>query len=226
VDCEEFRRKLLEDPKRREVEFLAHRAECADCDREAGVVERIEAELEKVLRVAPPPDIGERLKPPPRRPGQAFALAASLAGALAVGLWVWMAPLQNGGGVVAEVLDHIGHEPRALVSRAVLPPEEWRRLSPGVSVDTSNWEYAVTYAAPCDIMRAPGLHLVLAGEKGPVTVLVISGERVAHPRLVSDGVVRGVVRPLARGSLAVVGDSSVPVEKLAEELAPLIRVRA
>ena len=57
MQCDEFRRKLLEDPKRKDAEFLAHRESCEACDREARQVERMEADLEKLLKVSPPPDV-------------------------------------------------------------------------------------------------------------------------------------------------------------------------
>ena len=92
-------------------------------------------------------------------------------------------------------------------------------------LDTDGWAHVVNYAAPCDILDRPGLHLVLASAEGPVTVLVITGERVPLQQLIHADGVRGVVRPLAQGSLAVVGGAGSAVEAIAAEIASRIRIR-
>lgn len=225
--CDEFRRKLLEDPRRSEAEFLAHRASCKPCDRAARVVEGLEGDLEKLLRFAPPPDLGERLRLPRRRAWRPLGLAASLAGLLVLGVWWWQ-PSPPGGtaAVIAEVMHHIDHEPEAFASRIDLTPDRYRDLSPAVSISTGGWARVVSYAAPCDILERPGLHLVLRGAAGPVTVLVITGVRVARQELIHAEGMQAVMRPVRGGSLAVVGQPGSALEAIAAEIASRLRIRA
>ena len=226
MNCEEFRRKLLEDPSRREPDFLGHRAGCEDCDREAREVERMEAGLRRLLQAPPPPELKQNLYRAPRRRGWLpVALAATLAGLTALGAWWWEGSGAGGGAaIVAEALYHIEHEPEAFAAGPAMPVADWKALSPRIEVDTRYWRHAVTFAAPCEMMQKPGLHLVVAGEAGPVTVLVIVDSRVDEPRLFREDRMRGVVRPLVNGTLAVVSDGS-PVDDLAAQLAPRITIR-
>lgn len=228
MNCEEFRRKLLEDPHCQDPEFLAHRDKCLPCREEEQAVNRLESGLEKLLNVRPPPDLkGSLQRIPRRRHWLPVALAASLAGMAALGAW-WMAtPVDNGNAVmVAEVLHHIKHEPRHLSAAPVLTAGAWKAISPRVQVDTDDWNHKVTYAAPCEMMGERGLHLILAGDEGPVSVLVIVDQHVGESRLFHEARHRGVLRPLKNGMLAVVSANGRPVDDLAAEIAPRIKILA
>ncbi len=228
MNCEEFRRKLLEDPHCRAPEFLAHRDKCAPCEDEAKAVTRLESDLEDLLNVDPPPDLKTGLRLiPQRRQWLPFAMAASLAGMAALGTWLMSGPVEDGNAaMVAEVLHHIEHEPLNLNHEPALATGNWTALSPRVQIDTDDWNHTVTYAAPCEMMGHKGLHLVLAGDEGPVSVLVIVDQRVAESRLFHEADHRGVLRPLSNGLLAVVSVSGRSVDDLAAELAPRIKILA
>lgn len=190
-------------------------------------MEAMEARLRELLQASPPADLKARLRQAPRKRRSRFlplAMAASLSGLVAVGA-LWLGGMPGSSGLVAEVLAHIEHEPRALEAVRPLPEDAWRTLSPRVRLDTAGWDYAVTYAAPCDLMRQPGLHLVLAAGSGLVTVLVIVDREIDQARMFSDDGRRGVVRPLSRGTLAVVGPEARAVDELAAELAERIEIR-
>lgn len=63
----------------------------------------------------------------------------------------------------------------------------------------------VRYAVRCRIRRFRGLHLVVAGERGPVTVLLMPGERLSGPEELDAPGLSGVLIPTGYGSMAVVG---------------------
>ena len=227
MNCAEFRRRLLEDPASADPEFLAHREACPACAAEAQEVERIEAALARVVKVTPPADLKNRLRPHHARAGWSrVALAASLTGLLAIATVLWL----RGGagysdaGLIAELIEHLDHEPQAFASHEPLPVEQLRHLSPAVSVEPAGLRHPVTYAMPCELMHLPGLHLVLQLDDGPVSLLVVSEQHIDEPRLVHQRGYRGVVRPIAHGSLAVFGPERAPVEDLAQAMAPYLKV--
>jgi len=78
----------------------------------------------------------------------------------------------------------------------------------------------------CELAGRPGLHLVMRSDSGPITLLVIVDTQVAEPRLVSREGFRGVVRPVRHGSIAVIGSPDAPVEALARDLEPFVRIRS
>ena len=76
----------------------------------------------------------------------------------------------------------------------------------------------VRYAGICDIRRRPGAHLVLAGERGPVTVLLMPDERVSQRAPLRTGNLEGVVLPVDGGSMAIVGSRGEPLNALEHRL--------
>jgi len=229
VKCSEFHRLLLEDPAREEAEFLAHRAACDACAAEAREVERMDGAIRDLLSEQAPAERSIPRRSRPDRRWSPMALAASLAGLVAVFTAVWQ-PWQSGAadGLLAdEVMDHVLHEPRALVAHEALTPAGWRAASAAVRLDPEGFRHAVvTYAMACELAGRPGLHLVMRSDSGPITLLVIVDTQVAEPRLVSREGFRGVVRPVRHGSIAVIGSPDAPVEALARDLEPFVRIRS
>ncbi|MEN8174737.1 MAG: DUF3379 family protein [Pseudomonadota bacterium] len=235
MNCEEFQRKLHEDPKRREPEFLAHRASCASCAREAEKVDGLEKRLDSLLKVPPPAGLHERLRRPSQRRRAALrvplAMAASFIMGMAVALsvFLWNDKGRMEDHVTEVVFQHVQHEPAALPFQAILTWEEVDDVSPTVSVAASGQDprpgYGIVYAEPCVIMKDAGLHLVVLVSGSHVSVMLVPDVQVEAPRLVySDGKLAAVY-PAQAGTLAVVGGDDVPVEALARELAQYFKVR-
>lgn len=226
MDCTAFRRRLLEAPACDDPAFVAHRRGCDACAEEAREAERIEAALTRLIKVTPPPDLKARLRPPARGRGRPrLALAAAIVGAIALGLLSRLgdSAADADARLVAELVGHLGLEPQALAQREPISAQALHRLTPRVRVEAAGLGYPITYAMPCVLMDRPGLHLVLQMEEGPVTVLVVSDLSIGEPRLVHQGQLRGLVRPVANGSLAVFGHELSALEALAQAMAPHLR---
>jgi hypothetical protein len=76
----------------------------------------------------------------------------------------------------------------------------------------------VHYAGLCKMRRGLGAHLVLAGDHGPVTLLVMPEEAAGSSRSVSRGPWRGVILPVGAGSVAIVGPPNEPLEAIGERV--------
>lgn len=63
-----------------------------------------------------------------------------------------------------------------------------------------------------------GLHLVVQGERGPVTLLLMPAQPVDGVLPLQAGEFQGVIMPLDHGSMAVVGNNGEPVMHLAERV--------
>lgn len=224
MKCEEFRRRLLQEPGCKDPEFVAHREQCSACAEEAREVERMEAMLTGLLNVDAPPDLKtDLLRRTPRSGWPPLAMAASLAAILALTTLMWSAGPDD-ADLVTEVLDHVSHEPQAFAALVPLSGEAVKAVNRAVSLDPAGLGHPVTYAMPCELRGGPGLHLVMQAQNGPVTLLVITAERISEPQLAGSGPYRAAVRPIDNGSLAVVGGVSQPVEALAKEMASRVRV--
>ena len=70
----------------------------------------------------------------------------------------------------------------------------------------------------CRIRRWDGVHLVLRGRAGGVTVLLMPQEYRREPERVSSRRFSGVILPTPNGSMAVIGEKSEPLEDAARRI--------
>jgi len=211
MDCSQFRRALLSDPRDTSAELAAHRASCHDCAQFAEQLMRFEARLERALRV----DTADE----PVRHMRWLAIAASVLIAVVVAGSLWLAV--PGPSLAADVVTHMAGEPEAWQTTDVPVPgsdlsavlnDSHLRLKPDVGV--------VSYAQSCQFRGHHVPHLVVQTASGPVTVMVLVHEPVRTTTQFDEGGYRGVIVPMAgHGSLAVLtrGESTDP--KTVEQVA-------
>ncbi len=147
-----------------------------------------------------------------------IGLAACLA--LVVGLVVRQPEVQTvvpglgGEDLIAEVIEHLGPELSSMqpsdvslsIERVsnVLEPAGARMVStPG----------PISYAKSCVINGELIPHLVVQGENGPVTILVMPNQMVDGPMSIMSGGFEGIIMPAGDGgSVAIIGRDSASVE--------------
>lgn len=220
MNCLEFRRTLLVNPDCRETAFLEHLEQCADCAREAEQAWRFEEKLRRALDAAPMDGLEARIllsQSVAGRPARMrrWSLAASLLLAICLSAWLglhWPGAGQPMVGLEQLVLTHIRGEPQHLEAHAAVSAETLESLLAPFGAHASDQLGQPRYAGRCHIRRQAGVHMVLSGEQGPVTVLIMPGEH-AQQRLVVDAEdFAGVIVPTGYGSLAVVGVPGEPVD--------------
>lgn len=111
------------------------------------------------------------------------------------------------------VLHHIHKEPELLGQHQVLEPMKVAR-----TLDTQEFQMlaplgTVVAADPCWIRKGHGIHLVLLGRDGPVTVLLMPGEYIGRKHPVSSSHSSGLLLPTDYGSMAVIASSDQDLDK-------------
>ncbi len=227
--CLEARRLLLVEPESRDPELRQHLEQCPECAREAERAWRFEQTLRDALQAEPSPELESRIllarsvkgRNRGRRPY--LAMAAGLL--LAMGLSFWLGMNRNLMLGIPEalpqlVIHHIERELNHLDEDHDLPMRSVELLLAGFGSQFKGDLGHVRYASRCDIRKKAGLHMVLQGESGPVTVLIMPGEYLDQPSWepVRSDRFKGVVAPTSYGSIAVVGERGEPVEPLLENL--------
>jgi hypothetical protein len=156
------------------------------------------------------------------------AIAATLV--LAAGAWLGLrmeSPSYDSSPLAPEIIAHIHHEPRALVTTARTVPETeldgvLRRGRASLTAPVGR----VTYAKLCPFRGRMVAHFVVQGERGPVTVLLLPDEHVAAPLPIDEDGFKGTVVPLERGgSVAIVGQPDEDLEVIRDRLAQAVRWR-
>ncbi len=228
MNCDEYRQLVTADPATEDGG--EHLAACGDCQAfRQGAIEfdrRIERALSlsvPELRIPELPDVDTsnvtRLAPKRR-----FTAPAWLAIAATVTLAAFLG-LQLGNEDVAEmtladqILDHLDHEPGALVVSD--KPVSDARLNRVVPARIANMDHSaglITYAKTCRINGVEVPHLVIQGERGPVTILLMPGQAVDGPQSISGDSVNGVIIPVGDGSIAIIGEDGERLGRIEDKV--------
>lgn len=117
------------------------------------------------------------------------------------------------------VLTHIHGEIQHLEAQLNIQPPELDEVLAAVGVTISTPVGQVNYAGGCTIRnKEQGAHLVLQGEQGPVTVLLMPAEIVASRIHVQDERFYGVIFPAEHGSVAVIGEKGELIEAVEQRI--------
>ena len=225
MNCEEYREAIGADPA-----FdggAGHLSDCASCQ----AFRQEMLELDKAISAAlsidvpalnvpelPDVDTGNVVSLSKRR----FTAPSMLAMAATVMLAAFLGFRMLGTGgeydsLADQLLAHIDHEPYSL--RVTGDPVSDERLAAVVSADVARLDHSaglITYAQSCKINGRDVPHLVIQGERGPVTLLLMPHEMVDGPQSVTGESVNGVILPVGDGSIAIFGERDEPLERIEE----------
>ena len=125
----------------------------------------------------------------------------------------------NYDSLADEVLAHMEHEPYAM--RVSDVPVSNSRLSYVVAKDVARMDHdagLITYAQTCIINGHKVPHLVIQGERGPVTILLMPNEKVSEAVPLRDEFFEGAILPVGDGSIAVIGGHDENLDKIQESV--------
>ncbi len=228
-DCDACREILCADP--RSDRAREHLGECAACRAYHADMLAFDADIARALAI-PVPAFDLTALPAADFAGEPFSArrqrgvpgSAWLALAATVVLGVLLGVRYAGEELVApslgeQILAHISHESGSLVrSDQPVGSERLARIVPGNIAELGPETGLVTYAQSCIINGHSVPHLVVQGEHGPVTILLMPHETVAEPQEFDDGVLQGVVLPVGEGSIAIVGEHPADLDRLRETM--------
>ena len=219
MDCTEFRQMILGDPSTAEGE--AHLESCADCQAYLGDVHALDAAIRDAmsvdvaeLRIPELPDVDTAgvVSLAERRRARApvwLATAAAVVMAAVFGVYTYTAST-NYASLADEIVAHMDHEPQSLrVTDVAVSAERLARVVPANMANLSPSTGLITYAQSCEINGNKVPHLVIQGERGPVTIILLPDEKVAAATPLEGGSVNGVLIPAGDGSIAIIGEESV-----------------
>ena len=143
-----------------------------------------------------------------------FAVAATVVLATSISLKN-ASMFQSYDSLADEVLAHLDHEPNAFRNVDVAVSDE--RLARAVPASLATYERGtalITYAQPCVINGKDVPHLVMQGQYGPVTILLMPDENIAEATPLAGENVKGVILPVGKGSIAIIGSREELLEPI------------
>ena len=216
MNCDEYRQALGENPN-----FdggAGHIADCAECRDYRQSMLALDATIKSALEIPVPklvmpelPDVDTdkvvSLDSRRRFGGPAwYAIAASVALVAIVAVQMFGSQPQF-DSLSDEIVAHLEHEPYAL--RVTDKPVSDERLGRVVPANIANLDHSgglITYAQSCKINGKDVPHLVIQGENGPVTVLLMPDERIENAEALEGEGINGVLIPVGNGSIAIIGE--------------------
>lgn len=212
MNCLEFRRTVLSDPRRPGAEAEAHAAGCAACREFLARSLDDEARLDRALRVAVPVGLLDRVlrrAPATRARVRWLALAASVvvATALAIG-WPRSDALALAG------IDFVMFEEAQSIVDAA--PTDWNLLAGaarqmGVSLPRELGE--MRYVCVYPFAAGAAHHLLVKTPLGKVTLLLIPDRATAARAAGAAYGFNAAVLPARKGAVVIIGESARSVQR-------------
>ena len=230
MNCEEYKEAIAADPSAT-FEGAEHAAACEACAAFTAEMQALDAKIAGALTIGVP-DLAMPDLPPieddnvvnlpfsgKRRVPTWMAIAASFALAAIIG--VQLVGNQPGAGtsLEEEILAHLDHEPYAFnETESPVPDARFSRVV-NESVGTMDRGVGlITYAQSCIINGKTVPHLVLQGETGPITLLLMPDEMIDMAKTFMGESVSGVIIPHGEGSIAIIGESDREIGEIEQRV--------
>lgn len=228
MNCEEYRQALTADPSW--TGGAGHVTACAECQAFTRKVQALNLDIARALQIDVPslvvpelPEIDDSKVaslPARRRSHKPFWFAIAATVVLATSISLRMSGLFDTYATLEEeVLAHLDHEPAALeVTDTPVSDERLQRALPATVAVFDRAEALITYANPCKINGHRVPHIVIQGQYGPVTILLMPEEQVAEARRLDGENVHGMILPVGEGSIAIIGRRAEPLEPIRRQV--------
>ncbi len=230
MNCIDVRRILAATPASREPDVLRHLQQCQSCARYAEREKLLSARIDRQLNVAVPDGLTSRImlqqrlteeKRYRRHRDYWQALAASVL--LAVGLIAGMFMVNYPYSLEEVALAHVRDEPMALQVEDNIQLTQLNDLLAPYNLKLQQAIGRVAFAMPCRIRQYVGAHLVMEGEYGKVTVLIMPGEYVIARKALQGRDLQGLLIPMDGGSIAIIAQAREPLGTIETRISQALR---
>ncbi len=215
MNCLEFRREKLADPRRLSPGAVAHLNDCAACRLFAAEINENEGRLADVLAVPVPEGLAERIvlrrktgnpmyaKASPRL----WAMAATVLVTLTFGFRQWKDFASQEYARLA--IEHVMHEPESFTTTRLADPQLFRSVLHNFGGELQASLGTVRYMKLCPVPEGTGWHIVFENEAGQLaTLILIPAKRMkAGAEQAQVGGWNAIARPGGQGFYAVIADS-------------------
>lgn len=218
MNCLEFRREMLVEPRRAGEEAGAHARTCAACEKFRRSAVAMEEEIRAAAAVPLPGELIDRAlaattrrRPAPGR--RAFAMAAALLLAIAVGagaFWVGRDdPWARAG--IDFVVDE---EANAILTSKSADPKELAAVMRAMKVRLPQQVGEVRYIGICPFQGTIAHHVIIITPQGKATLLLFPEKPVETRGTAVARGLRSIVAPAPVGSVAIITTSSTGLKRL------------
>jgi hypothetical protein len=214
MNCLEFHRQKLADPRRLSAEAQAHARDCQSCAAFARSVDDGERDLQRALAVPVPEGLADRVllrARGGRRDRWAWAVAASVVLAVMFGI-LFYGKSQDEYARLA--IEHVVMEPESLTTVRNADAEAFRAIVQSSGGTLKAPLGTLRYIRLCPVEDGTGWHIVFETPGGLATLIIVPGRTLSAAQVASTGGWSALARPMPRGYYAVVTTSSQATSRL------------
>jgi uncharacterized protein DUF3379 len=204
MNCLEYRRWKLSDPRRLAEDARTHERECAQCAEFAREVDAADVSIAEALAVRVPEGLAERVllrRRPARRRWMPWALAAGVAIALTTVLHPFKSDPSRHYARLA--IEHVVMEPESLTTERGDPAMVQAALrSFGGTLKEPIGR--IRYVRLCPVEEGTGWHIVFETPEGLATLILVPDRHIGSAAVADAAGWDALVQPSRRGYYAVV----------------------
>jgi len=233
MNCEEYREAIGADPH-----FdggAGHVSECAACQEYRREMLALDAKIKSALAITVPElelpsldeiaansDSAENVVALDSRRGIPtrawFAIAATVLLAAFIGIRYIGIDNSSYQSLAEEVLAHSKHEPGAFEpSDKKVADDQLYQVVPSNIAELDHSTGLITYAETCPISGNEVPHLIIQGERGPITIMLLPDEKISEAIPLDDENSHGVILPVGDGSIAIIGSRDEKLEEVQKQ---------
>lgn len=233
MKCKDYREAIAADPSESFDGGAHHSADCRACAEVRDGMRALDEDIASALAIEvpelklpelPPIEAGDEnvVNLPFRKKGRVttpvwLGLAASVALAAVVGVR-FLADDVGYDSLADEVLAHMDHEPysRVVTDDSVSGRQLGRVIRTKATLDDNIG--LISYAKSCVINGREIPHLVIQGQNGPITLLLMPHEAIERTITLEGKNIYGVIVPVDNGSIAIIGQRAQDVGEIKEQV--------
>lgn len=229
MNCDEYKQAIGADPS-----FdggAGHVSECQSCQEYRRDMQALDARISRALALDVPKfvmptlddvDTNKVVTLASRRRMLTpvwFAAAASVLVAAFIGIRSGNMGGSNYDSLADEVLAHVTHAPSALqVTDVKVSDAHLNEVVPESIAAMDHNSGLITFAETCPISGNDVPHLVIQGEHGPITIMLLPNEKISAAISLNDENSHGVILPVGDGSIAIVGSREEKLEDVQKKI--------
>ena len=236
MNCKDYKEAIAADPSQA-FDGSEHAAACESCATFRDEILALDKRIAKALNIAVPDLQLPELPPMGEDDVNVVNLHFNRKGRLSAPVWVGLAAslviatvvgvrfLSNDvvyPSLAAEIIAHLDHELGALqVTDKAISEGKLARV---IEDDVAEMDAGlITYARSCVINGHTIPHLVIQGEQGPITLLLLPDEMLDSAVALEGVGITGVILPVGTGSIAIIGERDEPLEDLQRRLLSTVK---
>ena len=229
MNCDDYKQAIGADPS-----FdggAGHLSECQSCQEFRRDMQALDAKINRALALDVPElsmpkledvDTENVVALAPKRRISAkswYSVAATVALAAFIAFRYGPGDNTQQMSLADEVLAHVNHEPAALLPTNVkVPDEHLHEVVPANIASLDHSAGLITYAETCPIGGYDAPHLVIQGQHGPITIMLLPNQKIPAAISLNNVNSRGVILPVGDGSIAIVGSREEKLDAVQKQI--------